>query len=103
MQRYINKIILLVRLVKMEKINVTSISSKGQVVIPLGIREKLRLIEGEKFVVVGEDDTILLKKMEMPSFIGIDKLLKKTQEHAKKHSLTEKDMLEAIKKTRRKK
>ena len=68
----------------MEKINVTSISSKGQVVIPLGIREKLRLIEGEKFVVVGEDDTILLKKMAMPSFSGIDKLLKKTREHAKK-------------------
>ena len=87
----------------MESIEVTSISSRGQVVIPRKIREKLRLREGEKFVVVGEEDTIIFKKLGVPSFKGFDKLLEKTQEHAKKHGLTEKDMFEAIGKTRRKK
>ena len=87
----------------MESIEITSISSRGQVVIPRNIREKLNLQEGEKFVVIGEDDTIVFKKLGVPSFKGFDKLLKKTQEHARKHVLTEKDMLEAIEKTRRKK
>ncbi len=42
-------------------------SSKGQIVIPRHIRKALDLKEGEAFVVVGKDDTILLKKLAMPS------------------------------------
>ncbi len=42
-------------------------SSKGQIVIPSHIREALDLKEGEAFVVVGKDDTILLKKLSIPS------------------------------------
>ncbi len=86
----------------MEKLKITSMSSRGQIVIPLDIREQLGLKEGEKFVVVGEDDTIVLKKLEVPSFRGFDKLLKKTMEHARKQGLREKDMWDAIKKTRKK-
>jgi len=86
----------------METIEITSISSRGQVVIPRKIRERLSLQEGEKFVVVGENDTIIFKKL-IPSFKGFDKLLKKTQEHARKNRLTEKDMFEAIEKTRKRK
>ena len=87
----------------MESIEITSISSRGQVVIPRKIRERLNLQEGEKFVVIGEEDTIVFKKLGVPSFKGFDKLLKRTQEHAKKHDLTEKDMFDAIEKTRRRK
>ena len=83
----------------MESVEVTSISSRGQVVIPRRIRERLNLQEGEKFVVIGEEDTIVFKKLGVPSFKGFDKLLKKTQEHARKNRLTEKDMFEAIEKT----
>ena len=86
----------------MEEIEVTSVSSRGQVVIPQKIRDKLHITEGEKFVVIGENDTIVLKKLEVPSFRGFDKLLKKTREHARKHGLTEKDMWDAIEKTRKK-
>ena len=87
----------------MESIEVTSMSSRGQVVIPIRIRERLNLQEGEKFVVIGENDTMVFKKLGVPSFKGFDKLLKKTQEHARKHGLTEKDMYDAIEKTRKKK
>ncbi len=87
----------------MESIEITSISSRGQVVIPIKIRERLNLQEGEKFVVIGENDTMVFKKLGVPSFKGFDKLLRKTQEHARKHGLTEKDMLDAIEKTRKKK
>ena len=86
----------------MESVEVTSISSRGQVVIHRRIRERLNLQEGEKFVVIGEEDTIVFKKLGVPSFKGFDKLLKKTQEHAKKHGLTEKDLEESIKESRKK-
>lgn len=80
----------------MEEIEVTSVSSRGQVVIPRKVREKLRVNEGQKFVVIGEDDTIVFKRLEVPSFKGFDKLLKKTREFAKKKGLTEKDVEESI-------
>ena len=87
----------------MEAIEVTSISSRGQVVIPRRIRERLNLQEGEKFAVIGEKDTIIFKKLGVPSFKGFDKLLERTREHARKNNLTEKDMFDAIEKTRKKK
>ena len=86
----------------MENIEITSMSSRGQIVIPQSLREKLRIHEGEKFIVIGEDNTIVLKKLEMPSFEGFDKLLKKTREFAKKKGLKEADVEEAIKEARRK-
>jgi len=84
----------------MENIEITSVSSRGQVVIPQSLRDKLKIHEGEKFVIVGEDNTIVLKKLEMPSFSGIDKLLKKTREFAKQKGLKETDVKEAIRETR---
>ncbi|MBS3071591.1 AbrB/MazE/SpoVT family DNA-binding domain-containing protein [Candidatus Pacearchaeota archaeon] len=86
----------------MENIEITSISSRGQVVIPQSLRDKLNIHEGEKFVVIGEDNTIVLKKLEMPSFKGFDKLLAKTREFAKKSKLKEADVEQAVKNTRKK-
>ena len=85
----------------MENIEITSISSRGQVVIPQSLRDRLKIHEGEKFVVIGENNTIVLKKLEMPSFSGIDKLLKKTREFAKKKGLKETDVEEAISEARK--
>ncbi len=85
----------------MENIEITSVSSRGQVVIPQSLRDRLKIREGEKFVVIGEDNTIILKKIEMPSFSGVDKLLKKTREFAKKKVLKETDVEEAIREARK--
>lgn len=86
----------------MENIEITSVSSRGQVVIPQSLRDRLKIHEGEKFVIIGEDNTIVLKKLEMPSFSGIDKLLKKTREFAKKKGLKETDVEESIREARKK-
>lgn len=86
----------------MENIEITSISSRGQIVIPQGLRNRMRIHEGEKFVVIGEDNTIVLKKLEMPSFKEVDKLLKKTRDFAKKKGIKASDVEEAIKQIRRK-
>ena len=86
----------------MENFEVTSLSSRGQVVIPQEVRDRLHLHAGEKFVVIGEADTIVLKKLEVPSFKGFDKLLKKTREFAKKKGIKPGDVDEAIKRVRSK-
>ena len=86
----------------MENIEVTSVSSRGQVVIPQGLRDRMKIHTGEKFVVIGEDNIIVLKKLEMPTFNGVDKLLKKTRDFAKKKGIKESDVEEAIKQARKK-
>ena len=86
----------------MENIEVTSISSRGQIVIPQNLRDKLKIREGEKFVVIGEDNTIILRKLEMPSFKGFDKLLAKTREFAKKNELKEMNVEQAVRNARKK-
>ncbi len=44
----------------------TRLSSKGQVVIPEEIRERLGLKEGTQFVVVGERDVVILLPCPLP-------------------------------------
>ena len=85
----------------MEKLEITSMSSRGQVVIPLDIREQLGLKEGEKFLVVGEEDTVILKKITMSSFKNFDKLMQKTQQFSKDKGVTKADVESAIKRARR--
>ena len=48
------------------EIELTKISSKGQVVIPHGIREKVGLNDGETLAVSTQDGLIVLKKIENP-------------------------------------
>ena len=85
----------------MEKLEITSMSSRGQVVIPLDIREQLGLKEGEKFIVVGEDDMVILKKVTMPSLKNFDKLIQRTQQFAKDKGIIQADVESAIKRARK--
>jgi len=50
----------------MKPIATTKMSSKGQVVIPEGIRQQLGLDPGTQFVVVGQKDVIILDSAEKP-------------------------------------
>jgi len=86
----------------MENVEITSVSSRGQVVIPQNLRDKMKIHAGEKFVVIGENNTIVLKKLEMPSFSGVDKLLEKTRDFAKKKGIKASDIKEAIEHARKK-
>ena len=47
-------------------LEVTSLSSKGQVVIPNEIREKMHLEPGTKMIVIQDGDNILLKPIKAP-------------------------------------
>ena len=80
-------------------VEITKMSSRGQVVIPQGLRHKMRLKEGEKFMIFGDKETILLKKLEVPA-MNFDKLLKKTQGFAKIKGITKTDLENAIKRSK---
>jgi len=45
---------------------ITTVSAKGQVVIPQSVREKLKLKPKTKLIVYGEGDTIIMKKVQLP-------------------------------------
>lgn len=74
----------------------TSLGERGQIVIPQVFRENLNLKKGEKFMVVEQEGTIILKRITPPTKAEFKELLRKTRAHAKKNNLTEKDLQDAI-------
>ena len=79
----------------------TRLSSKGQVVLPLAIRRKLHLSNGAKFAVVGEGDTVILKKIALPPLSEIRRLLRESRQYARRVGLTPSDVKRAIQRVRR--
>lgn len=49
-----------------EEPQVTTISEKGQIVIPHSIRKELGIKPKTKFLVYGKGDTVIMKKLELP-------------------------------------
>ena len=60
----------------MDTLATTRMSSKGQIVIPVTIRKRLYLQPGAQFIVVGEDDVVILKAITTPGMETFDKLIK---------------------------
>ena len=62
----------------------TKLSSKGQVVIPEEIRQRLGLKEGTQFVVVGDRDVVILKSIAPPAMEEFGELLRSARSAARK-------------------
>lgn len=71
-------------------------SSKGQVVIPEEIRVRLDLKAREQFVVVGEDDVVVLKKLVRPSMEDFDQLIATARRQAKKAEMEPSEIRAAV-------
>jgi AbrB family looped-hinge helix DNA binding protein len=84
----------------MAEVATTRLSSKGQVVIPEEIRQRLGLKPGVQFVVVGEGDVVILKAVSPPSMKEFDDLLEKARAQARRAGLKRSDIAEAIRKVR---
>jgi AbrB family looped-hinge helix DNA binding protein len=78
----------------------TKMSSKGQVVIPEDIRKKLKLKTGSQFVVVGENDVVILKAISPPSMYEFDNLITEARRQGKEAGMKRADVKTAIAKAR---
>jgi AbrB family looped-hinge helix DNA binding protein len=87
----------------MQALSTTRLSSKGQVVIPEEVRDRLGLETGVQFVVVGDGDVVILKVISPPSRGDFTKLVSKARKQAKKAGVRKRDVTEAIRKVRSRK
>ena len=87
----------------MTNLATTRMSSKGQVVIPEDIRNRLKLKSGSRFVVVGQDDVIILKTIASPTMAEFDDLVSEARKKARNAGLKPADISDAVKKVRRRK
>lgn len=81
----------------MTQIATTKMSSKGQVVIPEAVRIALGLENGCQFLVIGENDAVILKKISAPSKDQFKGLLSKARKAAKDAGLEPDDVTKAVK------
>jgi len=79
----------------------TTLSSKGQVVIPEEIRARLGLKTGAQFVVVGDRDVVIVKRLEPPAMNQFSALVAKARRSAKQVGVKPSDVAKAVAKVRR--
>ncbi|MCW4044793.1 MAG: AbrB/MazE/SpoVT family DNA-binding domain-containing protein [Candidatus Bathyarchaeota archaeon] len=83
-----------------EEPQVTTISEKGQVVIPQSIRKELKIKPKTKFLVFGRGDTVIMKKLELPDIKKEWSQIFKAMDK-KKLKLSEEEVLEEVAEARR--
>lgn len=84
-------------------INVLTMSSKGQLVIPAEIRKKLSIESGDKLAVYASDDVIMLKPIRMPTVEDFMKSMDEARDWAASVGYQESDINDIIKEIRQKK
>ncbi len=84
----------------MQTLATTRMSSKGQVVIPEEIRIHLGLETGMQFLVVGEDDVVILQTIKRPSMERFDALIRKARNQARSSGMKHSDISSAIARAR---
>jgi AbrB family looped-hinge helix DNA binding protein len=82
----------------MSEPEITTVSAKGQVVIPQTLREKLKLKPKTKLLVYGEGDTIIMKKLFLPDLMEEwEKIRQIVEERNRKYGpLTEEDVKKEV-------
>lgn len=76
---------------------IVSVSSKGQIAIPVSYRKELSLNEGSKLAIFSDGENIILKPIALPSEESLLSALADMREYAKNAGLDDDDVKEAIK------
>ena len=84
----------------MRKVATTRMSSRGQVVIPEEVRERLGLTKGSQFVVLGEGDVVVLKAIRPPAMKDFDRLVGEAEAAAERAGMRPADVEEAVREVR---
>lgn len=87
----------------MSTLATTKMSSRGQIVIPEAVRNEMGLKAGDEFVVLAQNDVVMLKGIKRPSMKEFDSLIRKARQQAKVAGLTRADVAKAVAAVRGKK
>ena len=79
----------------------TKLSSKGQVVIPEEVRNRLGLEPGAQFVVLGDRDVVILKVIQPPKMSEFSEIVGRARRAAKKAGMKKTDLAKAVRKARK--
>lgn len=89
------------------EIELTKMSSRGQIVIPQKLRDRMKVKEGSVFAVFGSDDSFVLKKITVPDkerFLrSLEKISKEGRKKAEKLGIKESDIPGIINRLRKEK
>ena len=80
---------------------IVSVSSNGQIAIPVSYRKALSIKEGSQLVIYSDGENIILKPIELPSEDKLSAALAKARDYASREGLTEDDIKAAIKESRK--
>ena len=83
-----------------QEVSTTKMSSRGQVVIPESIRDRLGLEAGVQFAVFGQDDVVMLKVINPPSTEEYEHLRRRLRQQARGAGLKRSDIPKAIARVR---
>lgn len=84
----------------MSEVAITRMSSRGQIVVPKDLRESMGISSGQVFALFGNSDTIILKRLDVPSKSQFKELLKWGEEFAIKKGIKKDDVKKAIEEER---
>ena len=65
-----------------------SVSSKGQISIPVSYRKALSIKEGSRLMIYSDGENIILKPVELPSEESLLSVLEKAREYAREEGFT---------------
>lgn len=83
-------------------LELTRLSERGQIVIPTELRKSMNLKEGERFIIMGVGDTIVLRKLELSQErLRLKKLIQESREKARKSGFSEEEVTRLIRETRK--
>ena len=84
-------------------VEVLSVSSKGQIVLPAGIRKRMSIKEGAKLAAYALGDMIMLKLIDVPTEDDFKKSLDQAAAWAKEAGYDESDVNDIVKSYRKSK
>ena len=80
----------------MNTLDMTTMSSKGQVVIPTDIRKELGLLTGAKLMVLTDGSNLLLKPVQTPKLQTFHALIRRSRRYAKQAGLRKSTLVKAL-------
>ena len=84
----------------MSTVATTRMSSKGQIVIPEEVRNRLGIVTGTQFIVMGENDVVILKTIAPPSMDDFDGIINRARRQARTAGMKPSDVTKAVAKVR---